>query len=286
MSTFVFLGYFEQELIKRYPKDSRGLLYLAEIYLNNNDIDKNLELLQKAEEIDKDFWLLQLEQLVRKKYLGEKIDFEKIDENNFPRDPKIKSNYYRIYALFFEDENEHIKADSFIEKAIFNNPEGISNYLVKLSFLEKRMLSDQYLTVINANKLLFETNKVESKCLENGSIGSRNKAFLNLKKLNALRALEKIPEFEKIAKETFELLLTCYFDNKIDQMITINLQFVALPNDDLNRLVQYITNSNKNISDNLSNVFLYQYNIRDKLLTDGKKFFTNIKNTKYLILLC
>ena len=37
---------------KDFPNDSRPLLYLAEIYLNDKDFDKNSELLEKAEKID------------------------------------------------------------------------------------------------------------------------------------------------------------------------------------------------------------------------------------------
>jgi len=275
-----------ENLTKRFPKDSRGLLYLAEIYLNNNDIDKNLELLKKAEKIDKDFWLLKLEQLVRKRHLGEKIDLEleNIDENNFPSDPKIKSNFYLLYALFFEDENRQIKADSFIEKAIHANPERFSNYLAKSLILEKRLFSNQQESdrQEQAEELLEEIKIVEDKFLKYGEIGTRNKVILNIRKLNALRVLENLPKFEKISKETFELSISCYFDKQIEQIISIVLQFVSLPNDDLNKLLEYIKKSKKEISDELSKVLIFQFNIREGLLTDGKKFFTETNNKKYL----
>ena len=273
-----------KSLTKRYPEDPRAFLYLAEIYLNDENFDKNLELLQKAEKLDDDFWLLKLEQLVRKSHLGEKINLKNVDENEFSDDYKIKSNFYRLYALFFEDENNKTKADSFIEKAIHANPERFSNYLAKLSILEKRLFLEQQELERQgqAEKLLEEIKKVEDKFFKYRNIGARNKAILNIKKLNTLRLLENFPEFEKISKETFELSISCYLDKQIEQIIAIVLQLVSLPDNDFNKLLKYIKDSKKEISDELSKVLIFQFNIREKLLTDGKKFFIEIKNQKYI----
>ena len=275
-----------RNLTKRFPKDSRAFLCLAEIYLNDRDFDKNLELLKKAEKIDSDFWLFQLEQLVRKNHLGEKIDLENIDENKFPSDQKLKSNFYRLYAFFFEDEKNRVNADSFIEKAIHANPDRFTNYLAKLSIFEKRLLANQNPSkkLGKAKELLEEIKKVEDEFLKYRDIGARNRVILNVKKLNALRILESLTEFEKVSKETFELLIKCYFDKQIEQIIiiTIVLQFVPLPNDDLNKLVEHIKKSKKEISDELWKILIVQFNIRESLLTDGKEFFTETNNQKYL----
>lgn len=271
-------------ITKRYSKDPCAFLYLAEIYLNNKDFDKNQEFLEKAEKIDKNFWLLKLEQLVRKDHLKEKIDLDNVDEDSFSGDPKIKSNFYRLYAIFFEDAGDQTNADSFIEKAIHTNPERLSNYLDKLSILENRLFSDQQTSerLKGAQELLVEIKKVEDKFFEYGDIGARNKAILNIKKLNALRVLENLPEFERISKETFELSIKCYFNKQIEQIIMVVLQFISLPNDDLSKLLEYIKNSGKEISDELSKVLIFQFNIRENLFIDGKKFFTEISNQKYI----
>ena len=74
-----------ENICKRFSKDPRAFLYLAEIYLNNKEFDKNKDLLKQAEKIDHDFWLLKLEQLVRESHLGKKIDTKNIDEKAFDR---------------------------------------------------------------------------------------------------------------------------------------------------------------------------------------------------------
>jgi len=273
-----------ENLTKRFPKDPRAFLYLAEIYLNDKDFNTNQKFLEKAEEIDEDFWLLELEQLVRKNHLDEEIDLKSIDESKFPKDSKIKSNFYRLYALFFEDSVDQINADSFIEKAIHLNPERLSNYIARLAIHEKRLFSTQDISEIEkkSQELLDEIVEVENKFIEYGDVGARNKAILNIKKLNALRLLENFPKFEKISKETFELSLNCYFDKQIEQIITGVLQFVSLPDDDLKKLLNYIKDSKRKISDELSKVLIFQFNIKDGLLTTGKKFFTEINNQKHL----
>ena len=161
-----------ENLSKRYPKDPRPLLYLAENYLNDKDWDKNRELLEKAEKINNDYWLLKLERLVRSLALGEKIDTEKIDEETFTDDPKIKSNFYRLYSLFFEISGDQVNADRYIEKAIHLVPDRFVNYLDKIAVLEIRMLRNNDASKIS-QELLDEIDKVESKFAEYGDIRSK-----------------------------------------------------------------------------------------------------------------
>ncbi len=273
-----------ENIAKRFPNDQRSFLYLSEICLNDKDFDKNLKLLKQAEKINKDCWLLKLEQLLRKYHLREQIILENVDEITFPSDPKIKSKFYRLYALFLEDSGKKIKADSFIEKAIHGNPERLNNYIAKLSILEKRLFSEQQDSerLNKAQELLNEIKEVEDKFLKYGDIGKRNKAALNIIKLNALRILEDIPELEKISKETFELSISCYFDKQIEQIVTTILQFVLLSDNDLNKLLEYIKSSKKKISDELSKALIFQFNLKESLLTDGKKFFKEVNNQKYI----
>ncbi len=273
-----------ENISKRYPNDPRTFLYLAEIYLNDKDFGKNKELLEKAEKIDSNYWLLKLEKLVRKNHLGEKINIVNIDEQEFPNEPKIKSNFYRLYALFFEISGDQTKADSFIEKAIPLNPDRLSNYIAKLSLIENRMILSQDISrkLQKSKELLKEIEKVESKFFEYGDIGARNKAILNLKKLNALRIQENYQDFEKLSKETFELALSCYFDQLIDQILVSLLTFIRLPTKDFQKLLLYLKQSENKISDELAKVLIFQFNIRNKLLKEGKKFFIEIHKQRYI----
>jgi len=231
-----------EDISRRYPKDPRPLLYLAEICLSENDFDTNNNFLEKAERIDSNFWLLKLEKLLRKQNLGERIDTSTVDEKIFPDDPKIKANFYRLYGLIFENSGDQTNADSFIGKAIHLNPDRFSTYLDELSLVERRMFASQDtpLRLRLSQELLSKAEKVESNFLEHGDIGARNKVNLNVKKLNAFQTQDKISEFENVSRETFDLLLTCYFDRRIEQFISGILQFVSLPNNDLNRLLEYL----------------------------------------------
>lgn len=268
----------------RFPNDPRSFLRLAEIHLNDEDIVKNKELLEKAKGIDNNYWLLKLEELVRKLHLKEKIDVANINEKTFTDNPKAKANFYRLYAVFFEYSGDQTSADSFIEKAIRLNPDRFSNYIAKLSLIENRLLSiqDTPQTFQKSQKLLEEIEKVENKFSEYGDIGARNKAALNEKKLTALHSQENYLEFERISQETFKLSITCRFDKQIDQILTGLLRFVSLPDNYLNKLLEYLENSKKEISEELSILLISQFNIRDSLFSEGKKFFKEINNQKYL----
>lgn len=272
-----------ENISKRFPKDPHSFLYLAEIYLNDKNFSKNQKYLEQAEIIDNNYWLLKLEQLIRESHLGKKIDTKNIDEKAFPNDSKVKSNFYRLFALFYEDSGDQANADSFIEKAIHLNPDRFSNHIAKLSLIESRLFSSQDNSEIltKSQELLKEIEKVETKFFEYGDIGARNKAILNLKKLNALRIQENIPIVERVAQETFKLSISCYFDKQIEQILTGLLQFVSMPDNDLNQLLEYLKNSELVISDELSKVIICQFNISNSLCTVGKKFFEKINNIKY-----
>lgn len=272
----------------RYPNDPRPILHLAEIHLNNEDFDENNKLLDKAKGIDADFWLLKLEQVLRKLRLGEIIDTKGIDETVFPNDLKVKSNFYRLFSLAFENSGDQISADSFIEKSIKLNPDRFSNYVDKLTLAEGRLLSaqDSPLKFDMAQNLLDNIQEVQTKFLEYGDIGARNKALLNSKKLSAYYLQEDIPMFESVAKQTFDLLTSCYFDVQIEQIFIQLLQFISLPENDLNQLLEYLKSSSKKVSDNFSKMLVVQFSIAESLFDKGKKFFEDTHNQIYFDFIC
>lgn len=273
-----------ENISKRFPDDPNAFLYLAEIYLQNENYKKNKELLDKAEEIDANHWLLKLEKLVRKNHLGEEIDTTNINEEDFPDEPRIKANFYRLYARFFEDSGNKPMADSFIEKAIHLNPDRYSNHIAKLSIFEKRIYSKQDNPNISEDllKQLEEIAKVEEKFLPFGDVGARNKAVLNIMKLNVFLVQEDFPNLEELSQKIFELTLDCYFNKQTDQIITSTLRFISPSDKNFERLLKHLEEAEKEISDELAKVIIFQFNIRNSLLEEGKRFFKGINKQKYL----
>ena len=274
-----------ESLCKRYPGEPRSFLYLAEIHLNNEDFEENERLLKQAEGIDSGHWLLRLEKLGREYRLDNQIDVAKIDERNFPKDPRVKSNFYRLYSLFLEQSGDQIRADSFIERAIHFNPDRINNYHAKLLILEGRIFSQD----TNREKFqkdvedfLTEIEAVEQKTTEWGELSPRNQAILNLRKLGVFRVQGNRPEIEKLAKESFGLQMRCYFDQQSDELLVRLLMFVELPPKDFQRLLQYLEGAEKAISDDLAKEIVFQFNFKRKLLAEGKTFFEAIKNKSFL----
>jgi len=274
-----------ESLCKRYPNDPRAFLYLAEIHLNNEDFEKNEEHLKEAERIDSNHWLLALEKLVREYRLGNKIDVTEIDENSFPTNPRLKSNFYRLYAVFLHRAGNQARAESFIERAISLNPEKINNYYARLSILESQIFSqigDKEKFQKDAIDLLSEIDAFQEKANEWGGLDPRNQATLNLEKINVFLAIENAPEIERLAKESFELTMQCYFDYSIDNLLAGLLTFVELPPRDFERLLQYLQEAEKVISDGLARMIVIQFNLKTTLFFEGKKFFDAIKKKRIL----
>jgi len=273
-----------ESLCKRYPDDPRAFLYLAEIHLNNEDFEENERLLKQAEGIDSDHWLLRLEKLGREYQLGNQIDVAEIDERTFPNDPRVKSKFYRLYSVFLERSGDQTRADSFIERAIHFNPDRIHNYHVKLSILQGRIFSqdaNREELQNDAQDLLTEIEAVEQKATEWGELGPRNQAILNSMKLYVFLVQGDRPRIEKLAKESFELQMRCYFDQAIDELLVRLLVFVELPPKDFERLLQYLEGAEKAISDDLAKEIVFQFNFKKNLVTEGKTFLGAIKKKSF-----
>ena len=124
-------------------------------YLNDNDFDKNKELIELAEKINNNYWFLKLEQIVRKLRLGIAISPENVDENTFTNDPRIKANYFRLYGLSFEFSGYPQNADSFMERAIQLEDDELGIWTVEKSMLDKlnRYFEDSWRQWVENHKL-------------------------------------------------------------------------------------------------------------------------------------
>ena len=276
-------------IFKRF-RDPVAILSLANIYLRENDLDKNKQCLENAEKIDKSHWLLELSQIWRKCHTKEKIEIEKINEAHIEKyDPIIKSEFYGAYALIFEESGNRSKADEFIEKAIHLRPNSFENWLTKLSILNSRLFSTQDSSQLQdlSIELLDESKKLENKFFRDSDIIPRNKARLNLNKLMALSIQENHVERERIARETFEQAICCYFDYQTYSALVHSLDHFRLNEHQLDELLNRIKKTKKQVPDDLSKTLILQFLLQEqkKLFTTGKKFFEETKNEKYLNLI-
>ncbi len=269
-----------ESIIRRYPRDPRAVLYLAEIYLNNEDFDKNAALLQKAEQIDPDFWFLDLEKLIREIRIGNKVDLSTIDEQNFPSEPKTRSHFYRVYSVLLERATEFQRAESFIERAIHLNPDKFSNYDIKLSFLEDRVFLEPDVEKRRemADSLLTQIDGIEEQFNGAGGIGPRTQSLLNIRRLRMHLIREDARAIETLAKETFGLVINCYFDPFMERVIADLIDPVELSQVDFLRLQDYLRQANKPIAGFLTRTLVLQFLYKKNLFTEGKMFFAQIKS--------
>lgn len=262
------------ELSKIYPNDSRPLLYLAEIYLDLDDPNKNKDLLDEAEKIDNKSSLLKLEKLIRALRLGEPVDLSNIDENDFPQDQRMRSVFYRIYAIFYDKEGNDKKADEFIEKAINLNPNRFSNYEVKTNILERRKGKGKagQAKVEYYDHLDLLVKKYE----EFNNTSKKIRLTLNFRLF--IKALgENDPKSaNRLAKEVFNQALQLHFDTTIDQILGSLLENVSLPDLDFQKLLSHLGSSTIKISDQLTKALIIQFTANGKLLTEGKTFFERL----------
>ncbi|NQT58844.1 MAG: hypothetical protein HQ557_07680 [Bacteroidetes bacterium] len=273
-----------QGLIDRFPSNPKAHLYLSEIFLYSNDLKKCNDLLERATDLDNDFWLLKYIELEKRYLNSQDFDVSKFDFVKIQLSPRIKSKFYLIISLISLEAGEVFTAKQCNEEAMELNPNLLANYILKIAILESEVLlsSKREELIKGAQAILEEVNSVELKFRDNGEISSRNQAILNTKKMNAFLILEKYSEYELLAHESFELVLLCYFDKQIDQILMGLLNFVSIPRSDMVQLLKYLKKSKNNLSEELIKVILLILIIQDDLFTIGVEFFKDTNNHKYL----
>lgn len=265
-----------ESISKRFPNDSAAFLYLAEIFLNDGNFEKNKEFLAKAEKINPNSWLLKLQQLSRNIWLGEGIEHELINEKNFPTETTIKTSFYRLGALSLEFAGNNQLADQYIEKAIYCRPERFSNYLVKMTILEKRLTSsslDEIQFQKNLLEIKEEFQRAEIFLAKISGIEPRIRALVNQKKLTILRLEKDFSEFVRVGKEQFNLLLSCYFDSTIEFLLFDLLSSIVLPSSEIYLLLNYLKGTGKEVSEGFAKALVFQLANKNLLLSEGKAFF-------------
>ena len=272
-----------KNITKKFPNDPRAFLYLAEISLQENNLEEYKELLEIAEKIDSKHWLLKIIKLIRRIHLRKKIDIKEINEEEFPSKKRINATFYRLYAILLEFSNNKNKSDCFIEKAINLNPYDYKSVITRLSFKVNRVLLKEDSNITDELKsLLKEIKEIEDKIYSVGDVGERNVATINAMKLDLLSKLEDISNFESIIQDTLKLCFNCYFDKHLDWIIACLAKYLRIYDEDFEKLLDYIEEAKKEISDELARSLIFQFNIRNSLLGKGKRFFKKINKQKYL----
>ncbi len=272
-----------EQLCIRYPDNPWAFLYLAEYYLNLEDYDKNDTLLNKVEGINSKNNLLLLEKLIRDIRLQKHINIFTIDENTFPKESRMKSNYYRIYALILNNDGDKDRALSFIGRAIELNPDKINNYDVKLTILLNIIFSQgtkKETLQQNLNIYISEIASIEDRFNKLGGMSPRFQSIFNLRRLNASIYLESPVGIGVLAKNTFELLMQCYFDHMIDSLLVVLLMHTELPQNSFDILLKYLADSDKEISDELSKAIVFQFCLKGTLISSGKEYFKSTGKIK------
>jgi hypothetical protein len=141
---------------------------------------------------------------------------------------------------------------------------------------------DYEATKKSSEEALVEIDTILNEISAWGPLSPRIQAIINMAKIKAFYILENTSEVERLAQESFELILTCYFDVPIDTFISQLLMPVQLPQNDFNRLLIYLREAKKGSSDSLSKALIFQFILKGTLFTEGNSFFEFAKKENIL----
>lgn len=265
-------------LIKKFPMESSPLLYLAEIYIHENEYDKNDELIARARKIDAKNTLIDIHELVRNIHLDVTIDLQEFNPESFSNNYREKSVMYRLYAHLFETEGKPDDADTCIERAMEINPDSLVSHLAYLTLLETRLIKNQRAprAVGDAQLFLEEIEKVRDDFHRYGDIGPRNNAIINLMQIRGLLISESNINLESLATDTFQHALLCSFDKQVDYILVSLLTYFVYTDKILIDLFSYL--DHLPISEGLSKCLVLRFGSSELIHGELKDFLQKNDN--------
>jgi len=267
-----------KKLIKQLPMEPSPLLSLAEIYIHENEDDKNEELIARARQLDAKNTLIVCHDLVRDIHLDVPIDLQEFNPDGFSNNYREKSVMYRLYAHLFETGDKPDDADMCIEQAIGANPDSLASHLAYLTLLESRLINNQRTpsAVSDAQLFLEEIEEVRKEFLKYGDIGPRNIAIINLMRIRGLLISESNLDFESLAIDTFRHVLLCNYDKQVDSILASLLTYFMYSDKALIDLFSYL--ENMPISKELSTCLVLRYGSSGLINNELKDFLQQNDN--------
>ena len=266
-----------ESIAKQYPSDPRPFLYLAEITINAENADRNAELIATSKELAPDLPLIKLQEIVRAIRLGETIDEAIIDENTFPTDARLRSNFYRLSSAMIERGGDQVRAEAFVARALELNPKKFFNHDANIALaLDRVAATPQNKRAELAPALLAEIDRVEAMFVSTGGLSTRGRALLNGRKLQLYGLVEDYRRLVRETGETVSLLMQCHFDHQVDRWLAQLIQPVELTDASFATLQQYLKTAEKKVSDVLAKALVFEFMHKGTLLSDGRAFFSQI----------
>ncbi len=265
-----------ESIIQCHSSDIRAILYLAEIYFYESDLDKDDELMSLAESIDTEHWLFKIQKLIRD--LDDKMEFdpEKIIQGVHSEEKRIQSIFYRIISIFFLKEGKLSRALEFADISISLNPERFDNYVNRFVILSAKLFDDKQRSFNQIEEVLENIDKLFEKFSNLGRVSQRKINNLHIIKLDLLLELDQYDTFEAIARMIFDSIYSCYLDDKTESLLSRILFDVLLEENDLEKLSDYLKNKRTNYSEGLIYSLLLQFCQLGNLTTSGKEFFETL----------
>ncbi len=274
-----------KSLIKCNFNDPRPKLFLAELYLDIEQLDKNKEILEEVEKSCRDDWNLKIQQLVRSVKLNEKIDSATVNVSKLPTNRRLKSLFYQLHAINFFNIGNQRKAIAFVEKAIYFNRNKLANYHVKFSIenIKLRGLPENKIEA-KGDDILNEIEAVFNNMRIWGTDSTKDIILLLTNKLDTLAILNRFNELHQLSDELIDKCIQSNFDSIIEHAIQMLLIKPTSPEGFI-KLIDYFRKNQIKPNIDIQNKLVYQFSIREQLLKQGKEFLTSIHATHALQLI-
>lgn len=268
-----------KELISQYPNNIQSYLFLAELYLNNDNFNENQAILNKAEQLNKDNWQLILLNWKRQYLLNENVNLADIDGDKYD-DPHIRANIFRVRACMTYKNNIELAFD-YINKAIELSPNKFNTHLIKLQFIFENVYKSENNFEKNANIDMFlqELEIMEEKFSFDKLVDSKKVIINHMKFFIFFHKRENSMAIE-IAISTISIIFNLKLSKSIQEIISNFLNNLQFSTEIQNKITKYIIESREKIIPRLLESMLGQF-IINKNLEEAKRFFLIIGENNY-----
>lgn len=282
-------GYIEKllQIESIYPQEINNKLNLASIYQEIGDIDNFQIKLNEARDIDSSHWRYKFESLKLQVVNREQIICDdNLDIDHIDAQP-IKSIFFHLYSIYALKNADVINAKKFIEKAIYYIPN-------RILFHENR-LRIKWFEIYEASKSTslqelrpkvikfeHEIEKVETIAV---NTTHRIKLLLEMHKFRAKSVLSDYKTCGLIIQNCFDILMICYYDGVVDNIICELLTHWPLSLDKLSNISEYLIKQSAIISYQLSISLILQFSRHGNLSGFLSQVFKRLNNNQGLHIL-
>jgi hypothetical protein len=270
------------KIIKDFPSDPRAYIFLADILFQEEDDSKGSALLKKVEQFDEESDYFKLGQLCRDLKFTPLSSELIVNESKFPENPFLRSDFYRLYGLWFLKYGEFENATRFIDESLKIAPSKLQNRIAKIKLLIDIWTNckDEGENKNQLDILIDYIREVKEDFHSFAGTSLRAQVIVAELERQVILGMDDVEYLRDHSEHLIGLAIQCHFDKQIEEILSSTLEQVQINDKLFDNLRRKLISVGKPIGANLRNSIVLHLNLRGISLSEARYFFDLLSNNE------